>query len=282
VQYKWDTTKIENRVTSTFEWEIPYKELQFDKKLGEGIFGTVYRAKWRGSTVAVKRLKNPDISDELGDFKKEIAILGKLRHPNIILFLGCLTNDGSNMCIITEFMEGGNLHDVIHEKRIRFDFKTTLGLMKQTAFGLNYLHLSNIVHRDLKLANLLVDKYYNVKLCDFGLSCAKPSNADITEAVGSPLWRAPEVLLKKPYNQSADIYSFVLCCWELLSLEQPYLDIEEFDQLVNEVAVQGKRPKIPNFTPSDLGQLFRLGWEGDPKKRPNCAQVIAVLERVGN
>jgi len=282
LKYKWDTSKIEERDSSIEEWEIPMKEITLEKKLGEGIFGTVYRAKWRGSTVACKKLKNPDVHDELSDFKKEISIIGKLRHPNVLLFLGSVTGDKNNMCILTEYMEGGNLHEVIHEKKVRFDFRSTMGLMKQTAFGLNYLHLSNIIHRDLKLANLLVDRFYNVKLSDFGLSCIKKPNSEITEAVGSPLWRAPELLLSQPYNQAADIYSFSLCCWELLSLEQPYLDIEEWDQLVSEVAVQGKRPTVPSFCPAELNQLLRLSWDQDANKRPNCAQIIAQLERISN
>jgi len=254
--------------------------VKLEKKLGEGIFGTVFRAKWRGSTVACKRLKNPNVLEELGDFRREIAILGKLRHPNILLFLGSITSDKDNFCIITEFMDSGTLHDIIHTRKVLLDFKTNLSLMKQIAFGLNYLHLSNIIHRDLKLANILTDRFFNVKLCDFGLSCFSRPEAQVTEAVGSPLWRAPELLLRQPYNQSADIYSFALCCWELLSHEQPYLDIEEWDQLVSSVAVSGKRPDIPSWVPADLAQLFRLGWDHDKKKRPNCAQVIAQLERI--
>jgi len=251
-----------------------------ERKIGEGTFGAVFKAKWRGSTVACKKLHRTDIADDIEDFKKEISILGRMRHPNILLYLGSVTTDQNNLCIVTEFLDGGNLHDALHERKLRFDFRTNLSLMKQVAFGLNYLHLSNIIHRDLKLANILMDKHMNVKLCDFGLSITKKPNFEVTESVGSPLWRAPEVLLKKPYNQAADIYSFSLCCWELLSLEEPYLDIEDFDQLVRDVAIKGNRPTIPSFVPSELALMFRLGWDIDPHKRPNCAQIIAQLERI--
>jgi len=129
---------------------------------------------------------------------------------------------------------------------------------------------------------MLVDRFYNVKLCDLGLACVKPSNRVITEAVGSPLWRAPELLLSKAYDQSADVYSFALCAWELFSLEQPYLDIEDFDQLVNEVAIDGKRPNIPPSCPGELSTLLRSCWDPEPVKRPNFGQIIAQLERIGN
>jgi len=144
---------------------------------------------------------------------------------------------------------------------------------------LNYLHLSNIIHRDLKLPNILVDKFLNVKLCDLGLSCVKNPTKSVSEAVGSPLWRAPEILLRKSYDQSADVYSFGLCIWELFSLEQPYLDIEDWDQLVEEVAVKGKRPTVPSFVPVDMAAFIKSSWDADPKKRPNFGQIIAHLER---
>jgi len=142
--------------------------------------------------------------------------------------------------------------------------------------------LSNIIHRDLKLPNLLIDKYFNVKLCDLGLSCVKQPNKLITESVGSPLWRAPEVLLRKNYDQSCDVYSFALCAWELFSYEQPYLDIEDWDQLVNEVAVNGKRPNMVPSVPAELAVLMKMCWDADPKKRPNFGQIIAHLERISN
>jgi len=214
------------------------------------------------------------------DFKREISILGKLRHPNVVLFMGASTADVNNMAIVTELVEGGNLHDVLYVQKKKFDLKTNLGLFKQISFGLNYLHLSNIIHRDLKLPNILVDKFLTVKLCDLGLSCVKNPAKQINEAVGSPLWRAPEILLRKTYDQSCDVYSFALCIWELLSLEQPYLDIEDWDQLVEEVAVKGKRPNIPSFVPTDLATLLKTSWDADPKKRPNFGQIIAVLERL--
>jgi len=206
--------------------------------------------------------------------------MAKLRHPHTILFMGASTNQ-EHMTIVTEWMEGGDLSGLIHKKRRHLTMKEVLNFAKQTAFGMNYLHLSNIIHRDLKLGNLLIDKFYQVKLCDFGLSCVKTRDSE-TRAVGSPLWSAPEVLLGKPYNESVDVYSFALCVWEMITGLEPYLHVQTWDQLVQEVAYKEIRPEIPKSCPSDLAALLKQCWSGEPKKRPSFAQIIAHLERIDN
>jgi len=273
-------TPVANRQidNTRYEWEVPVEELKLEKKLGEGSYGVVHRAKWRGIDVAVKELKDLTDEEALSDFKKEIAILGKLRHPNVILFMGACTKS-NQLCIITEFLEGGSIHDVLHTQNRRFSTKTCLDLAKQTAFGVNYLHLSNILHRDLKPMNLLLDRFNNLKICDFGLSITKPREGKLTEKVGTPLWTAPEVLLKRNYDESADVYSYAICLWEMVTGEEPFLDIEDYDQLINEVAKGTKRPPIPSTVPSDLSSFICTCWDRDTRKRPNFAQIIAYLER---
>jgi serine/threonine protein kinase len=191
-KYRWDTSNFSfSKKTSTanqYEWEIPFSEIKIEKKLGEGSFGTVFKAKWRGCDVACKELKDAGkvTSDVLEDFKKEIAILGKLRHPNVVLYMGASTKP-PHLCMVTEYLDGGSLYEKIHQKKEKLDLKSLLYVGKQTAFGLNYLHLSDIIHRDLKSMNLLADRYLTVKLCDFGLSCIKPKDTSLIEQVGSPL-----------------------------------------------------------------------------------------------
>jgi len=287
MKYKWDTSQVDTskpKQSNNFDWEIPFDELKLGIKLGKGCYGTVYQAKWRGIDVACKKLRNTgDDTDTLEQFKNEIAILGKLRHPNVVLFMGACT-EKDNLCIITEFLEGGSLGDLL--KKEKLSIRRMVSLAKQTSFGCNYLHLSNIIHRDLKPDNLLLDSYFNVKLCDFGLSIVKPQKTQLTKGIGSPVWQSPEMLRAISYVESTDVYSFAITVWGFFGkemLDDPnFLEVDDYDGLVKSVAIQGKRPTIPNECPSELAQLIRSCWDNEPKKRPNFAQIIAHLERIGN
>jgi len=199
--------------------------------------------------------------------------------------MGACTSTHSDLCIVTEFMDGGNLHDLIHSPNKTFDLKTVITWAKQTAFGVNYLHLEKIIHRDLKPSNLLLDKYFNVKLCDFGLAI-KLTSQTVREGAGTPVWRAPEMLRSEPYDQKADTYSFALCLWECLARinltdDAHFQSVETYSDLVASIAIQGNRPKVPNFCPADLRDLIKVCWSQDPALRYNFGQIITHLERIG-
>jgi len=299
VKYHWDTSPITPKLEKAnidelyrstsgskhYEWEIHFPELTIFEELGEGCYGQVYRARWRGSRVAVKKLTRTTNEQVLLEFRNEVAILSKLRHPHLLLFMGACTSTLTDLCIVTEFMEGGNLHELIHSTSKTFDLKTVITWAKQTAFGVNYLHLERIIHRDLKPSNLLLDKYYNVKLCDFGLAIKKTS-LKLKESAGTPVWRSPEMLRGEEYDEKADTYSFSLCIWESVSRinltdDANFDNVRSFADLVSSVAIQQKRPKIPGFVPADLRDLIKVCWSPEPNQRPNFGQIITFLERIG-
>eukprot|EP01105_Mastigella_eilhardi_P004554 TRINITY_DN1607_c0_g1_i2.p1 TRINITY_DN1607_c0_g1~~TRINITY_DN1607_c0_g1_i2.p1 ORF type:complete len:422 (-),score=73.77 TRINITY_DN1607_c0_g1_i2:556-1821(-) len=209
LKYNWDVGKLQLPLTTTtptgtkYEWEIPYSEIKFGKKIGEGTFGVVFRASWRGAEVAVKVLKNVEADAHLlDDFKQEISLMGKMRHPYVVLFMGACTQDVDHLCIVSEFLETGSVHDLLHVRHVKLDLRAVVRIARHTAFAINYLHLSSIIHRDLKPANLLMEGN-KVKLCDFGLSCVRPLSGQLSEQVGSPLWMAPELLVGRDYNEKA-------------------------------------------------------------------------------
>ncbi|PRP83919.1 hypothetical protein PROFUN_08856 [Planoprotostelium fungivorum] len=282
-----------HQAPNAYEWEIPFVEIELKDKLGEGSFGVVYKAKWRGAEVACKELKTLAnvSSDVVEEFQREIAMMGKLRHPNIILYMGASTKP-PNMCMITEYMDGGSVYDLIHKRKAgrssrgssdvlqtKLNMKETLYILKQTAFGLNYLHLSNIIHRDLKSMNLLIDKALKVKICDFGLSCVKLKGQELIEQVGSPLWMSPELLLGQPYDEKVDTYSFGIVMWEIVARKIPYQGMS-LPELISAVGKQGKRPSVPAESPSVLSTLIRKCWSHKIISRPDLATIIADLERV--
>ncbi|XP_062219189.1 serine/threonine-protein kinase CTR1-like isoform X2 [Phragmites australis] len=156
---------------------IPWIELVLKEKIGAGSFGTVHRADWNGSDVAVKILMEQDFHPEhLKEFLREVAIMKSLRHPNIVLLMGAVTQP-PNLSIVTEYLSRGSLYSLLHRHGAseNLDEWWRLSMAFDVAKGMNYLHKRNppIVHRDLKSPNLLVDKKYTVKVCDFGLSRLK-------------------------------------------------------------------------------------------------------------
>eukprot|EP00010_Vexillifera_abyssalis_P008880 CAMPEP_0201544270 /NCGR_PEP_ID=MMETSP0173_2-20130828/869_1 /ASSEMBLY_ACC=CAM_ASM_000268 /TAXON_ID=218659 /ORGANISM="Vexillifera sp., Strain DIVA3 564/2" /LENGTH=537 /DNA_ID=CAMNT_0047952329 /DNA_START=58 /DNA_END=1668 /DNA_ORIENTATION=+ len=272
-------------ITGEVSCNLDPKEIAIDKELGKGAFGIVYRGKLFGKQVAVKKLINQNVDAEtLAAFKKEVAIMSKLRHPNVLLFMGASTEPG-NLMIITEMMPRGSVYDLLHDKDVNLSFKSRMKIAKQAALGMNWLHRSKppFIHRDLKTSNLLVDENFNVKVCDFGLAHMK-SHGNKKQgsygATGTPLWMAPEVLMNKPYDESADMYSFGIVLWELVTGEDPFKDITTYTALLDRVVTNGERPELPEKCPSKLKALIKACWDADPKRRPNFDKIIPLFDEI--
>jgi len=147
---------------------------------------------------------------------------------------------------------------------------------------MNWLHLSKppIIHRDLKPTNLLVDENWNVKICDFGLSAWQLNKTlqDPGVAPGTPLWMSPEVLKGRSLSEKADIYSFGIVLWEMLTGKEPFEDHDDYDRFVDAVCEQGERPEIPSDMYPSLQLLLKECWHDNQKKRPGFQEIIKRLE----
>ncbi|EOY29897.1 Map3k delta-1 protein kinase isoform 4 [Theobroma cacao] len=196
--------KIYPMLGEVSEWEIPWEDLQIGERIGIGSYGEVYRADWNGTEVAVKKFLDQDFSgDALIQFKCEVEIMLRLRHPNVVLFMGAVTRS-PHFSILTEFLPRGSLYKLLHRPNPQLDEKRRMRMALDVAKGMNYLHTSHptIVHRDLKSPNLLVDKNWVVKVCDFGLSRMKHHTfLSSKSTAGTPEWMAPEVLRNEPANE---------------------------------------------------------------------------------
>ncbi|KAL2992701.1 hypothetical protein AAZX31_10G062200 [Glycine max] len=252
--------------------DIPWCDLVLREKIGSGSFGTVHRAEWNGSDVAVKILMEQDFLAEcFKEFLREVAIMKRLRHPNIVLFMGAVTQP-PNLSIVTEYLSRSGAKEVLDERR-------RLGMAYDVAKGMNYLHKRNppIVHRDLKSPNLLVDKKYTVKVCDFGLSRLKANTfLSSKSAAGTPEWMAPEVLRDEPSNEKSDVYSFGVILWELATLQQPWINLNPA-QVVAAVGFKGKRLEIPHDVNPQVAALIDACWANEPWKRPSFASIMDSL-----
>ncbi|OEL14922.1 Serine/threonine-protein kinase CTR1 [Dichanthelium oligosanthes] len=243
---------------------IPWSELVLKEKIGAGSFGTVHRADWNGSDVAVKILMEQDFHPErLKEFLREVAIMRSLRHPNIVLLMGAVTQP-PNLSIVTEYLSRGSLYRLLHRhsSRENLDERRRLSMAFDVAKGMNYLHKRNppIVHRDLKSPNLLVDKKYTVKVCDFGLSRLKANTfLSSKTAAGTPEWMAPEVLRDEPSNEKSDVYSFGVILWELMTLQQPWSNLNPA-QVVAAVGFKGRRLEIPSSVDPKVAAVIESCW----------------------
>jgi hypothetical protein len=130
-------------------WDLNPADIQLGKELGRGAYGTVFSATLRGQNVAVKKLNSQNIDEKkLTDFKKEVEIMSKLRHPNVLLFMGACTQPG-NLMIVTELMPKGSLRELLKDSK--YTFKQRMQFAKQTAQGMAWLHTMTppMIHRDL-------------------------------------------------------------------------------------------------------------------------------------
>lgn len=257
------------------EWNIEFSELTVGTRVGIGFFGEVFRGIWNGTDVAIKVFLEQDLTSEnMEDFCNEIAILSRLRHPNVILFLGACTKP-PRLSMVTEYMEMGSLYYLIHlsGQKKKLSWRRRLKMLRDICRGLMCIHRMKIVHRDLKSANCLVNKHWTVKICDFGLSrIMTDSPVGDTSSAGTPEWMAPELIRNESFSEKCDIFSLGVIMWELCTLSRPWEGVPP-ERVVYAVANEGSRLEIPE---GPLGRLITDCW-AEPHERPNCEEILSRL-----
>lgn len=269
--------------------EISIPSSMADGKVGEGAYGTVLKGLCRGKDVAVKIFFKKKLDQgALAAFDHEVGIVSSKHHPNIVQFLG-ICHMGDRMMLVTDYMPRGNLHDMLTNHSVEMSPYLRMQMARDVVLGMNWLHSSvpQVLHRDLKTKNLLVDENNRVKICDFGLSQLKATGAAVkdpdTGAKGTPLWMAPEVLLGKAFDEKIDIYSFGLVLWQIITREkEPFIEFEKstISTFCNAVCVKNYRPKIPTTVEPLLRKLITACWNPTPAKRPSFAQILGVMDEL--
>lgn len=269
-------------------WSIDFKEIVFGPRIGAGGFGEVYKCKYDKKMVAVKTLQKIEDDDPqalMAEFMVEMKLMSKLRHPNIVEFIGaCIHNP--NLAIILEFMAGGSLYRAIHRRRRNvlgpFPLLKTVWIAYGVAKGMAHLHSQYpvVIHRDVKSPNVLLgSNVREVKITDFGLSRLRVNSYVNTGPGGTPEWMAPELLRQDPFNEKSDIFSFGVILWELVMCEKPWRDDHPM-QIVFKVGSRGE--KLPTPPPDccepELRQLIVECFADDPKRRPDFKQIVERLD----
>ncbi|XWS62345.1 hypothetical protein CRYUN_Cryun06bG0003100 [Craigia yunnanensis] len=269
---------------------ITNEDLEELRELGSGTFGTVYHGKWRGTDVAIKRIKKSCFTGRSSEqerltveFWREADILSKLHHPNVVAFYGVVQDGpGGTLATVTEYMVNGSLRHVLLSRGRQLDRRKRLIIAMDAAFGMEYLHSKNIVHFDLKCDNLLVNLKDPVrpicKVGDFGLSKIK-RNTLVTGGVRGTLpWMAPELLngSSSKVSEKVDVFSFGIVLWEILTGEEPYANMH-YGAIIGGIVSNTLRPPVPSFCDPEWKLLMEQCWAPDPVVRPSFTEIARRL-----
>lgn len=269
---------------------IKNADLEELRELGSGTYGTVYHGKWRGTDVAIKRIKKSCFSGRSSeqerltkDFWREAQILSNLHHPNVVAFYGVVPDGaGGTLATVTEYMVNGSLRHVLLKKDRSLDRRKKLIIAMDAAFGMEYLHSKNIVHFDLKCDNLLVNlrdpQRPICKVGDFGLSRIKRNTLVSGGVRGTLPWMAPELLngSSSRVSEKVDVFSFGISLWEILTGEEPYADMH-CGAIIGGIVKNTLRPPIPECCDPEWRTLMEQCWSPDPESRPSFTEITNRL-----
>ncbi|OWZ20339.1 TKL protein kinase [Phytophthora megakarya] len=276
---------------------LDHKLLKMGKCLSKGGFGLVFLGEYNGRRVAIKKIR-PDRSvttAEIEMFLKEIIMMAVLYHPRIVEFVGVAWDNLRHLAAVTEFMDNGDLRDVLYGYKLRGEqlswesHKATIAL--HIAEALSYLHSlkPKIIHRDLKSKNVLLNMYLEAKLSDFGIARMRYLvETHMTAGVGTSFWIAPEVLLGRDYDEAADIYSFGVVLSEIDTDDYPFWNDENKSnrgkiqeaEILSLVAEGKLRPSFSNDCPKAILDLADCCLHKNPENRPTAAEIVVILEHM--
>ena len=255
---------------------IDQAELELYDTIGKGAFGVVFRGSWRGQEVAVKVLSLAfhEEAAHVRSFKKEVDVLSRVDHPHIVKLMGASLAP-PDVCIVEELMPNGSLHDALHRRRWKPSYVEILTIVHDVAAALAYLH-PRIVHCDLKPQNILLTLEDRAKVADFGIARIKRGtyiHGTTADVNGTPGYMAPELFSSGKVSEKCDVFSIGILLWVCYTGEEPWADFAFPMQVVMAVAVQHRRPDIPEDMPAPLVSLLHRCWKEEPHRRPSCAEL---------
>ncbi|XP_037352325.1 LOW QUALITY PROTEIN: NUAK family SNF1-like kinase 2 [Talpa occidentalis] len=246
---------------------------EFLETLGKGTYGKVKKAREKsGRLVAIKLIRKDKIKDEqdLINIRREIEIMSSLNHPHIIAIHEVFENS-SKMVIVMEYASRGDLYDYISE-RPRLSERDARHFFRQIVSAVHYCHQNGVVHRDLKLENILLDANGNIKIADFGLSNLYHQGKFLQTFCGSPLYASPEIINGKPYTgPEVDSWSLGVLLYILVHGTMPF-DGQDHKTLVRQIS-NGAYREPPK--PSDACGLIRWLLMVNPTRRATLEDVVS-------
>ncbi|XP_061290677.1 serine/threonine-protein kinase Nek5 isoform X1 [Bos javanicus] len=252
---------------------------QYDmiKAIGEGAFGKAYLAQRKSDSehCVIKEInfeKMPIQEKEAS--KKEVILLAKMKHPNIVTFFNSF-QENNRLFIVMEYCDGGDLMKRIRRQRgVLFSEDQILSWFVQISLGLKHIHDRKVLHRDIKTQNIFLSKNGMVaKLGDFGIARVLNNTMELARTcVGTPYYLSPEICQNKPYNNKTDIWSLGCVLYELCTLRHPF-EGNNLQQLVLKICQAHVPPISPRFS-RDLQFLLSQLFEVSPRDRPSINSIL--------
>lgn len=225
-----------------------------------------------------------------------------LNHPKLLQFIGICSTQGV-LGIVSEFMERGSLQQLLRSAKGDLPWWRRLAMLGDVAAGMAFIHSRDVIHRDLKSGNILVNEAFNAKVADFGQArMIDRSVTTMTERQGTPLYMAPEVISSSGhYSNKCDVYSFGIVMWEMLAEREPYFDQQNKQSILFQVAKNPEfRPTVPSLADSSIARdplllslpdsasalmeqfvaLMRQCWSHDPAARPTFERLVGALQQL--
>ncbi|KAF9240655.1 hypothetical protein BU15DRAFT_73886 [Melanogaster broomeanus] len=252
----------------------PAVRFQLGNCIGRGQFGVVYRALnlTTGQMVAVKRIRLEGLKEEeVTQLMNEVDLMKSLSHPSIVKYEG-MVRDDDFLNIVLEYAESGSLGQTLKAFGA-LNERLVAGYVVKILEGLHYLHRCQVVHCDLKAANILTTKTGNTKLSDFGVSLnLRVMERGMNDVAGTPNWMAPEVIELKGASTKSDIWSLGCTVIELLTGRPPYGDIANSMTVMFRI-VEDEMPPLPDDCSDALYDFLQQCFHKDPGQRPDAVML---------
>lgn len=273
--------RVEEMLTQFKSINIENDDLLIHSQIGIGGFGTVSKAT-RLSTaeiVAVKELRSDRLTTgSWASLYAEIETMASVRHQFVLELVGAHITEPYR--IITQYCQGKSLFDRLHrctrQETPLSPTRLTI-IAYEVAVGIEHLHSLDIVHRDLKTLNILLDEEGDGCVADFGLSGMMKDNQELCGGVGTPHYTAPEVLSHTRYGPKVDSFSYGVVLWEILTRKIPYENMSHM-AIYEFVVTRGWRLQIPNEAPGGLRRLITRCWSKNPNDRPSFTEIVQLFE----